>query len=180
MSIRALAGGGVLAFALVLAGCGRGGKSASEAPAPGAAPTAGVPVLAIPTPAPPAWAVGVVGKPPPEVKAGAVACLGAIDREINRFGAERPGTQIEGWAWNRTAKAPLAHVLVVGSNGLVLGVGEPGGSLRPDVPAANPGVVTTPAVGWLASAPVTSGMVRVLGLTAEGDACDLGTFALKG
>ncbi|MGA0607955.1 hypothetical protein ACO2Q0_18345 [Phenylobacterium sp. VNQ135] len=132
-----------------------------------------------PRPEPPAWAAALIGRPLDSAftRAPAEACLGNVDEVDTRYPGERPGARLRGWGWDRTAKAAIARVLVVGPDGKIAGAGETGSS-RPDVRTALP-EVTSETTGWWALALRADGDVQVWGVLGDGArVCALGGMKL--
>ena len=130
------------------------------------------------TPAPPypVWANAMIGKGLKDVSHGAASCKGTIDIVTTKHTGARPGSEIEGWAWNEKDARPIARVLFVDPNDRVVG-GANGGFPRPDVVSAL-SEVKTPAVGWKGVAGSTSGSVTAVGLTEAGASCVLSSVTL--
>ncbi len=137
-------------------------------------------MLAADLPAAPDWARPMIGQPLSAVAAAKAQCEGYADRVVTVYKGVHGGVRAIGWSWDPDSHKPLQHILVVDPTGTVVGAGQPGGEPRPDVVAARPGVVTTPDVGWVASTQVTSGQVRIYGLTGSGAACQIGVLSVRG
>ncbi len=130
------------------------------------------------TPAPPypAWAMGMIGKNLSEVGHGATTCKGQIDTVSAKYTGARPGSLIEGWAWDEKDAKPVDKVLFADSSNRIVGAAVEGNA-RADVKAALPEVKTV-AVGWKGVAGMTSGQVTAIGLTDRGASCVLSSTAL--
>ncbi len=159
-----------LVLAAALAGCNGKPEDTGQG--------AGADVTTLKTPAPPypAWTTGMIGKNLGEVSHGTTTCKGQIDTVSAKYTGVRPGSQIEGWAWNERDARPMDKVLFVDSGNRILG-GANGGNLREDVKAALPEVKTA-AVGWKGVAGATSGQVTAVGLSDHGTSCVLSSTAL--
>ena len=130
------------------------------------------------TPAPPypAWATAMLGRGLKEVTRGTTSCKGQIDVVSVKHTGVRPGSEIEGWAWDEKGAQPIAKVLFTNQNDRVIGAAD-GGRPRPDVKAALPEVKTV-AVGWKGVAGATSGDVTAIGMTGGGASCVLSSTSL--
>jgi len=124
-------------------------------------------------PAYPAWSVGMIGQPLTRVVKGKADCIGVFDALSTKHLGAPPGYEVDGWAWDRTAKRGVQHVLIVGLDDRVLGAADGGVVARPDVPANSP-FVTTKFVGWHGVVGATTGTVLAVGLGANGGQCALG------
>ena len=162
--------GVALVLAAGLAGCN--GKPEDT----GQSASSDATTLKTPAPSYPAWSTGMIGKNLGEVSHGTIACKGQIDVVAAKYTGARPGSQIEGWAWNEKDAKPIDEVLLVDSSNRIVGAAVGGGS-RTDVKAALPEVKTA-AVGWKGVAGITSGQVTAIGLTDRGASCVLSTMAL--
>jgi hypothetical protein len=154
----------VAAFA-ALAGCGKPEDD-------------GVTLNTVTTPLPPypAWSVGMIGKPLSSVVQGKADCFGVFDVVSAKHTGATPGVEVDGWAWDKAAKQPVHHVLIVDLNDRILGAAD-SGRPRADVVAAYP-YMTTNLMGWHGEAGVTTGTVLAVGLGAKGGRCSL-SKALK-
>jgi hypothetical protein len=133
----------------------------SAAPPPAAAPAA-------------AWTAGLEGQVVATAFPGAFDCKAYVDGPTDRT-AER--VTIVGWAWIPGKAAGASRIVVADATGKIVGFGE-GGIPRPDVQAAMKDV-TSPDVGFQASAPLTSGSVTLFGVDPEAKAaCKLGEARL--
>jgi hypothetical protein len=170
---------------LALAGCDQP-KWRGDGAAPGAAPQAVTaaastvaptrPVDPGPTPAPPPWAQGLVGKPLREAFPGTGVCKGNTDIIEKTYAGSPAGVRIHGWGWDVAAKTRVARILLVDADARIVGAGE-GGASRPDVTAAVP-EVTDGQTGWNADLARTSGVVDTFGVVGGGKAvCVLGRMA---
>jgi hypothetical protein len=139
-----------------------------------------VTVLAADLPSAPDWAKPMIGQPLSTVAPAKAECQGYADRVATVYKGAHGGVSAIGWSWDPDSHKPLQRILMVDPTGAVVGAGQPGGEPRPDVVAARPGVVTTPNVGWVASTQVTSGQVKVYGLTNSGAACQIGVLSVRG
>jgi hypothetical protein len=135
---------------------------AAAAPAPGGAGA---------MPALPEWSKDLIGKPIANLFPGdPTICTGNTDNVQQTYA---DGVQIVGWGWDPQAKAPIAHVLLVDTTGLVAGAGEAGLD-RPDVPRAKP-EVTSGKSGWAAYTSRTMGPIESFGVINGGKSvCRLG------
>ena len=173
-----------LAALVLLAGCDRpkpagGGAAAPQAAAPAAPAAPATPTTAEAPPPAPAWAQAYMGHPLNDVfPTQSTECVGNTDNVNLRYQGASPGTRVEGWGWDRTARKPIEHVLLIDDHtGVVVGAGQ-SGKARPDVPKARP-EVTSPDTGWEAVTPKTSGGLYAFGLMADGkSACRLGHINL--
>lgn len=138
-------------------------------------------MLSTDVPAAPDWAKAMIGRPLSAIApASATAqCDGYADKVVAVYKGAHAGVGVMGWGWDILDHRPLEHVLVVDPSGVVVGAGELGGPERPDVVAARPAVVTTPDVGWIATAQVASGRVKIYGLTEAGGSCQIGVLGVK-
>ncbi|MGC1301847.1 MAG: hypothetical protein WA840_05680 [Caulobacteraceae bacterium] len=135
--------------------------------------------MSIDTPSPPDWARPLIGQQLPSTEAATTQCDGFVDKIATVYKGARPGVGLVGWGWDVQAHKPLQRFLVVDPSDTVIGAGHASGQLRPDVETARAGVVTTPQVGWQATAQITSGQVKVYGLTDSGAPCLVGTLAVR-
>jgi hypothetical protein len=125
-----------------------------------------------PLPPYPAWSVAMIGKPLASVVRGKANCFGVFDAvEATHTGAH-PGVEVEGWAWDKTAKQAVQHILIVDLNDRILGAADGGGRARSDVQTAYP-EMTTKFVGWRGVVGATTGTVLAVGLGAQGGQCAL-------
>jgi len=130
-----------------------------------------------PLPAMPAWAEPLIGRPFAAAFAATPDCLGNVDEVINRYGGERPGAKVQGWAWDARSKAPFGRIVVVADDGVIVGAGE-SGLERADVPTARPEVGSN-LTGWWALAARGEGLVEAWGVRPDGrTACRLGRIKL--
>jgi hypothetical protein len=137
-------------------------------------------MLAADLPAAPDWARLMIGRPLSVVASAKAQCRGYADRVATVYKGVHGGASVIGWSWDPDSHKPLQRILMVDPTGTVVGAGQPGGEPRPDVVAALPGIVTTADVGWVASTQVTSGQVRIYGLTEGGAACQIGVLSVQG
>ena len=130
------------------------------------------------TPAPPypAWANAMIGKDLGQVSRGTAICKGAIDLVSVKHTGVRPGSEIEGWAWNEKEAKPMAKVLFTDSRNRVVGAAAEGNP-RQDVVEVVPEVKSA-AVGWKGVSGTTSGSVTAVGLSDSGASCVLGAVSL--
>ena len=130
------------------------------------------------TPAPPypAWANVMIGKDLKQVSHGATICKGMVDIVSAKHTGVRPGSEIEGWAWNETDRKPLAKVVFTDPSDHIVGAATVG-NLRQDVVSGVP-EIKTPAVGWKGVVGETSGAVTAVGLTDTDASCVLGSTTL--
>jgi len=132
-----------------------------------------------PLPAEPDWAGALLGKSVKTAfpKSGAGDCVGNTDLVDFRYVGATPGVMIEGWAWDRVARQPVAHIILVDKDGQIVGGGETG-TPRPDVTASQK-TVTSPRTGWKAVTPVTTGVLQAFGVVGDGrTTCTLGQIDL--
>jgi hypothetical protein len=125
-----------------------------------------------PLPPYPAWSAAMIGKPLARVVQGKANCFGVFDAVAARHSGAQPGVEVEGWAWDKTAKQAVQHVLIVDLNDNILGAADGGIRPRSDVLAAYPDM-TTKLVGWRGVVGATSGTVLAVGLGAKGGQCAL-------
>jgi hypothetical protein len=133
----------------------------------------GVSVNTVTTPLPPypSWSAGMIGKPLTSVVKGKANCFGVFDAvSVKHIGAA-PGSEVAGWAWDKTAKKPVQHVLIVDLNDHIRGAADVG-MPRSDVVAAYP-YMTTNIVGWHGVVGATTGTVLAVGLGVNGGQCAL-------
>ena len=133
-------------------------------------------IVKAPAPPYPAWATAMIGKNLSEVGHGTTTCKGQIDTVSAKYTGARPGSLIEGWAWNEKDVKPMDEVVFVDSSNRIVGAAVEGAP-RTDVKAAVPEVKTV-AVGWKGVAGMTSGQVTAIGLTDRGASCVLSSTAL--
>jgi hypothetical protein len=128
---------------------------------------------AVSTPLPPypAWSVAMIGKPLSSVVKGKADCIGVFDSVSAKHTGATPGSEVEGWAWDKAAKQPVQHILIVDLTDHVVGAAD-SGRLRPDVIAAYP-YMTSKNVGWHGVVGTTTGTVLAVGLGASGGQCSL-------
>jgi hypothetical protein len=133
----------------------------------------GASINAVTTPLPPypAWAVAMIGKPLASVVRGKADCMGVFDVASAKHVGASPGSEVEGWAWDKTAKQGVQHILIVNLDDRIVGAAT-GGNARADVPPAMPGV-TSKFVGWHGVVGATTGTVLAVGLGAAGGQCSL-------
>jgi len=132
-----------------------------------------------PLPPYPAWSAGMIGKPLASVVRGKADCIGVFDTVTAKHVGASPGSEVEGWAWDKTAKTGVKHILIVDLDDRILGAAD-GGRPRSDVPANSPNV-TSQYVGWHGEVGVTKGTVLAVGLGAKGGRCSLSkSFKLDG
>ncbi len=124
-----------------------------------------------PLPPYPAWSVGMIGKPLASVVRGKADCIGVFDAVSARHTGAKPGVEVDGWAWDKTAKQGVQHVLIVDLDDRIVGAAD-GGRGRADVPQNMP-TVTSPLVGWRGVVAATTGTVLAVGLGAKGGECSL-------
>ena len=140
--------------------------------------SAGADVATSKTSAPPypAWATAMIGKPLSAVSRGIVTCKGQVDLVSAKHTGARPGSEIEGWAWNEKDAKPLAKVVFIDQTNRIVGAAT-AGAVREDVKAALPEVKTA-AVGWKGVTGATSGQVTAVGLTDNDASCVLSSTTL--
>jgi hypothetical protein len=133
----------------------------------------GAAVNALKTPLPPypAWSVAMIGKPLASVVHGKADCMGVFDDVLASHAGAKPGSEVGGWAWDKTAKKGVQHILIVDLDDHIIGAAE-GGLRRPDVPPNMPGV-TSEFVGWRGVTEATTGTALAVGLAANGGQCAL-------
>ena len=127
-------------------------------------------------PAYPTWAKAMIGKDLKQVSRGPAVCKGVFDAVSAKHTGARPGSEVEGWAWNEKERKPLAKVVFTDQADQIVGAATVG-SLRPDVESGMP-EVKTPAVGWKGVIGKTSGTVTAVGLTDTDASCALGSTTL--
>jgi hypothetical protein len=134
----------------------------------------GVSANTVTTPLPPypAWSAGMIGKPLGSVVRGKADCLGVFDAVAAKHVGVKPGFEVDGWAWDKTAKQGVQHILIVDLDDHIVGAAEGGVVSRPDVPANMP-IVTSKQVGWHGVVGATTGTVLAVGLGAAGGQCSL-------
>jgi hypothetical protein len=163
---------GVAAVTVALAGCGKPENSAYTQSAQNDQVA-----LTTPLPAAPAWAGEVLGKPVSSVVRGATTCKGAVDVTDRHNSKVAPGDEIQGWAWDVQGKSAPARLLLTDGSAKVIGAGVVNRN-RPDVPKALP-EVKTPMVGWTVVTRSTSGVANVVGVSASGALCTIGSAQLS-
>jgi len=126
---------------------------------------------ATPLPPYPAWSVAMIGKPLSSVVKGKADCFGVFDAIAARHTGVNPGVEVEGWAYDKAAKQPVQHILIVDLNDSIVGAAD-SGRARSDVVAAYP-YMTSKLVGWHGVAGVTEGRILAVGLGANGGRCGL-------
>jgi hypothetical protein len=133
----------------------------------------GVSVNTVATPLPPypAWSAGMIGKPLASVVRGKADCIGVFDVVSAKHTGAKPGDEVEGWAWDKTAKQGVQHILIVDLADRIVGAAD-GGRARSDVPQNMP-TVTSKFVGWHGVVGITNGTVLAVGLGAKGGQCSL-------
>lgn len=115
-------------------------------------------------PAPPSWAVPLIGQPVATLFPNTIAkCLGSADKVAMRFSSPQPTVRIDGWAWNVTTKSTFDRLLAVNADGVVVGAGATVYE-RPDVLAVKADVVTELVSGYQVFAQNASGVVRIYGV----------------
>jgi hypothetical protein len=124
-----------------------------------------------PLPPYPAWSAGMIGKPLQAVAKGKSDCLGVFDGVSAKHTGAKPGSEVAGWAWDKVAKQPVHHILIVDLDDRIVGAGE-SGFARPDVIASYP-YMTGNNVGWHAIVGATTGTMLAVGLDANGGQCSL-------
>jgi hypothetical protein len=138
-----------------------------------AAPLPAVPHTADPAPAPPAWAVALMGQPLRQAFPSNGVCRGNIDNLIKVFEGQPPGMAIVGWGFDLGARARIDRVVLADLDGRIAGAGE-GGLRRLDVPRAVPSIRAMDT-GWRAVTPRLRGPLDAFGITADGKSiCPLG------
>lgn len=125
----------------------------------------------------PAWSLAYIGKPATEALPQAGACIGNTDDVLTRYVGAKPGTKVEGWAWDPARAKPVSRVLLVDATGKIVGAGETGFA-RPDVPQAKPSV-TSGVTGWHATTELTTGAIDALGIVDAKIGCRLGHLVLR-
>lgn len=179
-----------LATLVLVAGCDRAKPRAgagpsgplpngADAPAPTAPTVPTPPTSTEPLPPVPDWAQSYMGKTLTSlVPAQSTDCVGNTDDVDMHYAGATTGVRIEGWGWDKTAKAPVAHILLVDDkSGEVVGAGQTG-KARPDVNKARP-EVTSPTTGWEAITSQTTDGVYAWGVMSKGKAvCKLGHINL--
>lgn len=125
----------------------------------------------------PTWSSAYLGKPSREVLPQAGACIGNLDGVMTKYVGPKPGTKVQGWAWDPVRAKRVDRVVLVDSTGKIVGVGE-GGFERPDVPQARASV-TSGVTGWRATTQLTSGAVDALGIIDAKTSCPLGHIELR-
>jgi hypothetical protein len=143
-----------------LAGCGKPEDD-------GASPN----TVTTPLPPYPAWSAGMIGKPLAAVAKGKANCFGVFDAIAAKHVGAKPGVEVDGWAWDKAAKQPVRHVLIVDLNDRIVGAADVV-TARPDVVAAYP-YITSKIVGWHGVAGTITGTVLAVGLGATGGQCSL-------
>jgi hypothetical protein len=134
-------------------------------------------LTAEPLPPPPAWAVGLIGKPLRLVYPALGQCLGNTDSVKLRYGRGVGGARLAGWSWDPQAKAPAPRIVLVDPEYRIRGAGE-SGTRRRDVPRVVPSV-TTDHAGWEAITPLNAGSLDAYGVLADGKTvCTLGHLEL--
>jgi len=133
----------------------------------------GISANTVTTPLPPypAWSVAMIGKPLASVVKGKADCMGVFDVVSAKHVGASPGSEVEGWAWDKMAKQGVQHVLIVDLDDRIVGAAN-GGNARADVPPAMP-TVTSKFVGWHGVVGATKGTVLAVGLGAAGGRCSL-------
>lgn len=173
-----------LAALVLVAGCDRAKTRAGAGPAGpltnGTAPTVPtLPTSTEPLPPTPDWAQAYMGKTLKDaLPTESTDCVGNTDDVDLHYAGATTGVRIEGWGWDKAAKTPVEHILLVDDkSGQVVGAGQTG-KARPDVPKARP-EVTSPTTGWEATTSKTAGGLYAYGLMGGGKAvCRLGHINL--
>jgi len=124
-----------------------------------------------PLPPYPAWSTGMIGKPLASVVQGKADCIGVFDVISARHTGAKPGAEVDGWAWDKTVKQGVQHVLIVDLDDRIVGAAD-GGRPRSDVPQNSP-FVTSKFVGWHGVTGATTGTILAVGLGAKGGQCAL-------
>lgn len=169
VSTQALRLGLALCAVAALAGCD---KPKPRNPAPDEAAADARPA-ADPAPAAPAWAAALMGKPMRTAFPADGTCVGNTDNVEKRYAGPPAGTKIVGWGWDDAAKAPIAKVVLVDKDMVVVGAGDTGLE-RPDVVRARPNI-TSNTTGWGAMTGLTKGALDSYGVLADGKSvCKLG------
>jgi len=102
--------------------------------------------------------------------APATACPGVAERlEDLRLVADGRlvGMRAHGWAWDRSADAPLQTLLIANEQGVVIGLGQ-SGLRRPDLTGAR-----SEHAGWTAHVQPFAGTLTAYGITRAGQLCEL-------
>lgn len=137
-----------------------------------AAPVPPVPVVATPLPAPPAWAVGLIGRPLRSIFGRNGVCVGQTEAVALRFQAPPTGARIHGWGVNVRTGHGVERVLLVDKDLKIIGAGSGG------LPEAQVGAAARTAgsanAGWQADGPALPGPVRAFGITDAASVCPLG------
>jgi hypothetical protein len=169
VSARGLRLGLALCAVAALAGCDKP-KPRNPPPAEAAATA---PQAAEPAPLAPAWSAELMGKPMRAAFPNDGTCVGNTDNVQKTYAGPPAGTQIVGWGWDDAAKAPIARVVLVDKDLVVIGAGETGLE-RPDVVRARPNI-TSNTTGWSAMTGMTKGALDTYGVLADGKSvCKLG------
>jgi hypothetical protein len=133
----------------------------------------GAPINSVVTPLPPypAWSAGMIGKPLAAVVKGKADCKGVFDAVVLTHTGVKPGVEVEGWAWDATAKQGVQHILIVDLDDHIVGAAN-GGRPRTDVSNSNPDI-TSKFTGWHGVVGLSQGSVLAVGLGAKGGQCSL-------
>jgi hypothetical protein len=132
---------------------------------------ASINTVTTPLPPYPAWSAGMIGKPLSSVVKGKADCIGVLDVVTAQHTGASPGSEVEGWAYDKTAKRGVQHILIVDLDDHIIGAAD-GGRPRSDVPQNMP-TVTTKFVGWHGVVGATTGSVLAVGLGANGGQCPI-------
>jgi hypothetical protein len=149
-----------LATFSALSGCGKAEDDGASAN-----------TVTTPLPPYPAWSAGMIGKPLASVVKGKADCFGVFDAISAKHIGAKPGSEVEGWAWDKAAKQPVQHVLIVDMDDRIVGAAD-SGKPRADVVAAYP-YITSKDVGWHGVLGATTGTMLAVGLGANGGQCSL-------
>lgn len=158
----------VLAAALTLSACDK----PKDRTAPPAAKGPVIPAVAEGTPAAPAWAQALIGKPLREAFPKLGSCKGNTDIVQKTYAGTPAGVQIHGWGWDTAKAARIERVLLADETRTIVSGGE-GGVARPDVTAALSDV-TDANTGWNADVPQTAGPLDAFGVVGDSSVCALG------
>jgi hypothetical protein len=159
--------------ALLLAGFVLTGLSACKDPDP----VAIVPTLNTPLPPYPAWARPMIGQNMGHVLTGHGACVGVWDAVPAKHIVKPTGSEAQGWGWDVAGKTPVAHILFVNADNIIVGAGD-GGMPRADVAQARTDV-TSPNTGWHGVIGATEGKMLAVGVTTKNAGCNLGQYDLS-
>ncbi len=103
-------------------------------------------------------------------------CKGHFDVVTRRYSGDPPGFEVEGWAWDVTAKKSADRIIFVDTRDIIVGGGH-GGSERPDVPDVVK-EVTTKTSGWYGVVRAQGGLIEAYAILDGGDACPIGSMKL--